>query len=241
MGDAIPNDLGTRFATAVCEYLTRCEYEELVETITNEQCLPFMERQFEDQTLDRLRSALNADEVRFIADNSEACLSAFSTLACDPDIASLASRCQDGFIGTIELGEACQLHDACRGSAYCDVSGACPGQCTPKKPAGSPCAEDTQCMQNLFCAGNICRPAGMENERCGARKAPCASGLVCDGENGADGDCKPFNGQLLGQGQKCNIQGGPLCNAGLSCVAQECDGLDIYRGPSQIHMPTTGR
>ena len=86
-------------------------------------------------------------------------------------------------------------------------------------------------MQNLFCAGNICRPAGMENERCGARKAPCASGLVCDGENGADGDCKPFNSQLLGQGQKCNIQGGPLCNAGLSCVAQECDGLECIEGP----------
>ena len=48
--------------------------------------------------------------------------------------------------------------------------------------------------------------------------SPPVSGLYCTGENGAAGTCKTFDTDLAGEREQCNIQAGPLCEDGLSCV-----------------------
>ena len=45
-------------------------------------------------------------------------------------------------------------------------------------------------------------------------------GLYCDGENGRPGRCRSYNAERVGSGATCDINAGPLCQTGLSCIVE---------------------
>ena len=214
----IPADLASQLGTAVCAYLERCNYQALVETLVNEPCTQFIERQFQDQTIDRLQSFVDADAIRYVPDNTRGCLDALASLECSPDVEQLTQVCMNGFVGTQMTGDECSINEVCWGESFCNPGDACPGRCEAKRSATEVCEDASWCQTGLLCIRGLCQPASKLDEECGGGKPACESGLYCTGENGAAGTCKTFDTDLASEREACNIQAGPLCEAGLSCV-----------------------
>ena len=216
----VPDDLSQVIAEAICDYLARCSYVSIMESLVNEPCLQFMERQFTDLTLARLSPLVDLDQLVYDPQGTRACISAIGTLQCSPDFTALTAACVDSFSGRVSAGDGCTEHEACVGAMYCETQAQCPGQCAPRVALGQACSTTAACETGLTCVRGECvGPAGL-GQACGGQGPPCDEGLYCDGENGGAGRCQTLNVQLGGQGAQCAIPNGPFCQDGLACIVQ---------------------
>lgn len=214
----IPGTLAPAMGDALCAYLERCEFKELLEALLNEPCAQFISRQFNDGTVARLQGAVADGAIGFDPVGAQACLTAFDDLECTPDFNTLAMACISGFVGLVPNGEPCEHHEACVSGHFCDTSEGCAGSCGPMVTVGDACSDPAACSDGSSCVQGTCQlPAG-DGEDCGGGGVGCEVGLYCDGANGARGRCRVFNGELVGENRACKIDGGPLCEEGLACV-----------------------
>jgi hypothetical protein len=216
----IPDSLAPAFGDSICGYLERCEFKALLEAIINEPCTRFLSRQFRDGTVERLRSAVAAGTIGFDPIGAQQCLAAFEALECSPDFEALAMTCLSSFVGQIRDGEECEHQESCRLGLYCDTNTECPGTCAPKSAPGEPCSDPLACTAGATCVQGTCQLPVAQGQTCGGNGPTCEAGLYCDGENGGSGRCRVFNSQLVGEGSRCEINGGPLCEAGLACITE---------------------
>ncbi|MET0794444.1 MAG: MYXO-CTERM sorting domain-containing protein, partial [Polyangiaceae bacterium] len=122
--------------------------------------------------------------------------------------------------------------NACKAGEYCSA-----GECVPKRPGASGCANDAQCQSN-FCVDGVCC-----NKRCGDQCAACDV-------PGSVGTCTPVAGGTHGGRAACGgvgtcaaacdgsivascsfavdvSCGEPFCSAGLRGDAPLCDGAGV--------------
>lgn len=218
--DSVPPGTADAFADEICAWLERCGTDELVELGLNEDCRPYIARQFEDQTLAALAPALAAGTVGFDPARSQACLQGFAALDCATDLTMLGRLCDEAFVGLAPAGGACTIDDECGAGQFCAIAGACPGSCSPRGAQGAACDAEAllSCADGLFCVRGTCQPPNGQGQPCGENFPPCAGGLGCDAELGADeGTCEPIDDRQVGEGQTCGFNG-PFCQGGLSCV-----------------------
>ena len=126
--------------------------------------------------------------------------------------------------GGLATGAACAFPQQCQ-SAFCAiVPGAACGVCATAPAAGAPCANLTNCGQDLSCtSANTCEPYAATGGACNG-VFPCSPGLTCVGASGATkGTCQTSAttaGAGCGSsGPSCDVWAGLACNsASLQCA-----------------------
>lgn len=178
--------------------------------------------------------------------------------SCDPTL-----LCADGLLclqGTCQVlptaGAGC-LAGRCDDTSYC-VTGADGGVCAPRRNAGAPCSDDSQCLAGDVCetVSGSCQPSALTQVGvpCGARQT-CPPGTVCLGlRQGGLGECQP----PAGLGQACvssddcqahlacaRADGGLACGprraAGQACTGtRDCQAFTVCLGSTCTPLPTVG-
>ena len=208
-------------AQAVCEFSERCQLLELLELVVNEPCSDFVQKQFEDGTLAALESDLAAGKVRYDGLKMAACIAELVDSQCDVDLEQLFSTCDSAFVGQVAQGEQCEYNQVCQDGQVCVFSDACPGQCAPAPAETEACTQSTGCSDDLICHNQTCKPALSLGSSCDDDGVPCAAGLFCKANLlSGSSSCDTLNTNPVGRGQTCDLNGGPFCTSGLSCVAQ---------------------
>jgi hypothetical protein len=175
-----------------------------------------------------LEQAISDGRVRFDAQRAAACVAAIQG-AANPSAID-ASVCSEVTQGTIALGAACYRDEECVPVAYCasPTFGACPGTCTAKLPAGSPCQESRECdaaggMADCdsgtgtqpTCVALAVVTGAAAGAACGRQPGnqfvACTCGLWCS----TDGTCRA----PIPVGQVCT-DSDDACAAGSMCVLQ---------------------
>jgi len=219
-------------ADAVCAFSDRCQLLELLELVVNESCGDFVQNQFEDGTLAALETELAAGQVLYDGLKMAACIADLSDTQCDVDLDQLFSTCDSAFVGQVPQGEPCEYNQVCQDEQVCVFSDACPGQCAPAPAAGEACTQSTGCSDDLICHDQICKAPLNQGSTCDDDGVPCAAGLFCKANllTGTS-SCDTLNTNPVSRGQTCDLNGGPFCTSGLSCVAQPA-GFSIPGLPS---------
>lgn len=213
-------EASTQLANAVCEFSERCQLLELLELVVNEPCGDFIQNQFEDGTLAALETALSAGSVNYDDMKMAGCIAQLSDAQCDVDLESLFSTCDTAFVGQVPQGEPCEYNQVCEDDLVCVFSDACPGQCALPPATGEACTASTGCSEGSVCHNQTCAVPVSRSATCTENGVPCASGLFCKGSLFGTFSCEPLNTNPVGRGQTCDLNGGPFCTSGLSCVAQ---------------------
>jgi hypothetical protein len=213
-------EASTQLANAVCAFSERCQLLELLELVVNESCDDFIKNQFEDGTLAALETALSTDTVNYDGMKMAGCIAQLSDAQCDVDLESLFSTCDTAFVGQVAQGEACEYNQVCEDDLVCVFADACPGQCATAPATGEACTSSTGCSEGSVCHNQTCAAPLSRGGTCTESGVPCASGLFCKGSLFGTFSCEPLNTNPVGRGQTCDLNGGPFCTSGLSCVAQ---------------------
>jgi hypothetical protein len=204
----------TRVATALCEYLVRCEpmigrlagsVEECVNLLfaTMNNCGPFS---FENEQAD-----------------IDACVTWLGTDACGWSTLEPRSPFTSGPCGALHgrtedpvaaagPGQDCSDTDACI-DGYCDrdvPAGTCV-VCVAKGDAGAPCSGDWLCQDTLFCD-----TAASECTAPRADDGDCSTDRQCSSSYCVAGTC----GQPLERGDDCSAGG--RCRGNLTCIEGSC-------------------
>jgi hypothetical protein len=209
-------------ADAVCEFSQRCQLLELLELVVNEPCGDFVQKQFEDGTLAALEADLATGQVQYDGLKMAACIAELSDSQCDADLEQLFSTCDSAFVGQVPQGEPCRYNQVCQDEQVCVFSDACPGQCAPAPAAGEACTQSTGCSDDLICHDQICKAPLNQGSTCDDDGVPCAAGLFCKTNLIlGSSSCGTLNTNPVGRGQTCDLNGGPFCTSGLSCVFQD--------------------
>ena len=214
-------DASSQLANAVCEFSTRCDLLELLELVVNEPCGNFIEAQFTEGTLAGVQSAIDAGRVVYNGEAMARCVAELGTTDCTADLENLFRACDAAFEGQQAAGDACEQAAECEGEQACIVSGGCPGRCGPLPLVGEACDTVTGCDGSAVCFDGECvMPIG-RNGSCRDDSIPCESGLFCKTNPiFMTSACEPLNTRPVGLGATCDLNGGPFCASGLSCVAQ---------------------
>ncbi|MBX7191362.1 MAG: hypothetical protein K1X94_04865 [Sandaracinaceae bacterium] len=146
--------------------------------------------------------------------HARACLDALRASPCSlTGNGAAAIACQDVFVGTTAAGGACSINEECGVDQFCSITTACPGTCQARRTSGQDCSDDRHCAAGLSCRDSMCQAQPMVGAGC-TELAGCSLGLLC-----SMGQCRPVDEVLVGtEGASCNLQTGPLCREGLSCV-----------------------
>ncbi len=213
-------EASAQLADAVCAFSERCELLELLELVVNESCGDFIQNQFEDGTMATLESALSAGTVNYDGMRMAACIAELGDTQCDVDLEALFSTCDTAFVGQVAQGEPCEYNQVCEGALVCVFSDACPGSCQTAPALSESCTQSTGCSDGNVCHNQSCTTPLTRGTTCAENGVPCASGLFCKGNLFGAFACEALNTNPVGRGQTCDLNGGPFCTSGLSCVAQ---------------------
>ena len=216
----IPDDLSAQLADTICTFVERCGYDDIFGNVLGEDCRTLLTKQFEDADIARMQPLVESGEVTYDPTGTRDCIGAIEALACTIDFDQLINACRGSFSGNRAVGDACTEHEGCGESLYCAQTDECPGRCEFKGAEGADCDDTIGCEIGLYCVRGSCTSSASMGENCGGDGPPCAEGLYCDGENGRPGRCRSYNAERVGSGANCDINAGPLCQTGLSCIVE---------------------
>ena len=86
--------------------------------------------------------------------------------------------------------------------------------------AGDSCSLNTGCAENLVCHQETCVSPVGRGSNCTENGIPCDAGLFCKANLFGGASCEVLNTMPVGRGRTCDLNGGPFCTSGLSCVAE---------------------
>ncbi len=187
-----------------------------------EDCVVLSQKALQDGEFAAVEGAVRSGSVIYHPTRARECLDAIADGACDVLTGGLPVGCDAALEGTIELGGDCRVDAECGSQNFCDAGASCPGKCAPRGSAGASCSGEFACGRGLVCGPDAqCTEPIALGASCNERGAPCVAGSFCFGETqAAPGRCT--NAETLfttNQGQACTLATGPLCQPGLSCVA----------------------
>jgi hypothetical protein len=229
---AVPlEEVPAKYAAALCTVIENC-YGDLLQIVNpGEDCVTNATVQAEEE-LATLPDAIDAGRVAYDGSKVQACLDEMTASDCSFLTERDPESCEGIFVGTVEAGGECQHNEECLAGQYCNFSGTCPGECSPREQAGGACSGNSDCADGLKCGeASLCVKPSAAGEACKGGEPDCIDGYFCVGNDDAmnmPGECKPFDEAFAGQvGDTCSLQA--LCQAGLSChitqfmpVAGEC-------------------
>ncbi len=161
-----------------------------------------------------VEQAIDRGTVTYDPAAARACINALRADPCSlTNNGSAAVACQDVWQGTQPAGGACSINEECGVEQFCSITTACPGTCQARRTSGQSCNEERHCAAGLACTDGMCVAPPMTGAGC-MDLGGCGLGSLCSG-----GQCRPVDEVLIAnEGQACNLQMGPLCQEGLSCV-----------------------
>lgn len=218
-------NLPAEVAKAQCSLYEKC-FGGLFQFFTNgEDCLKLTEERVKNAEIGQLAAAVDAGKVKYDGAMAAKCLADIAARSCDELANRLSDACDAAAEGSAAVGESCSYDFDCKGTAFCQLDGACPGKCTERLAAGAACKQDDDCQDGLVCGGatQACVKPGAVGEPCGGGVQPeCAPTLFCVGDQAATkqaGTCKALNEVFAGKaGDSCSYQDGTLCATDLSCA-----------------------
>ncbi len=233
--DQVPAEL----AKAFCQAEQNCSPFFYSLGFANTDCVASLTEQYKQATFDQLQTAIDAKTLKYDGSLARQCVNALSAGSCENLNNDLPDACQKTFAGTVATGGACDLDQECSGLSRCDITGGtCPGSCAARSSAGVACGKDSDCALGLTCstATQHCAKPAAEGEACKGDAAECAAGLLCVGNDDAtnkSGACMTEAETLIGKtGDSCDLQAGPWCQSGLSCVV---DSVSVKGAVSTCH------
>lgn len=222
--EQLPNAL----AEALCQAEQTCDPFFYGVAFKNADCEGQLTAQLEDAAFSQIQVAITAKTLTYDGVKARDCVSAVPSGSCGVLDNNLPQACRAALLGTVATDGDCDIDAQCSGLSRCQVAaGMCPGKCAPRASAGVACRADSECALGLTCsaATSHCSAPARDGEPCkGGSAAECAAGLLCvgndDGQKRA-GTCQTSAAALTGQkGEACDLQLGPWCATGLSCVAE---------------------
>jgi hypothetical protein len=169
---------------------------------------------WENAVVPAMDMAIARGTVTYDAAAARACLDALRADPCSfTNNGAAALACQGVWRGTQPAGGPCSLNEECGVEQFCSLTTACPGTCQARRTSGQDCGEERHCAAGLTCSDGMCVAPPREGAGC-TELGECGLGFLCSG-----GQCRPVDEVLVGaEGTSCNLQTGPLCRDGLSCV-----------------------
>jgi hypothetical protein len=222
--EELPDALGH----ALCQAEKSCNSFVYSIAFANTDCDALLSKRLEEASLSQVQAAITAKTVHYDGALAQSCVSAVSSGSCAVLDNQLPDVCRQALTGTVAIGGACDIDSECSGSSRCEIDGAsCPGTCAPLASAGVACGKDSDCANGLICssATKHCTTPAAVGEACqGGSAAQCAADLLCignDDDKMRAGTCMTAAATLVQQqGESCDLQHGPWCASGLSCVVE---------------------
>jgi hypothetical protein len=222
--EQLPDEL----AGALCQAEKACNPFFYGIAFQNADCKSLLSDQLKDAALSQIEAAITANTLKYDGGKARNCVSAVSSGSCGVLDNNLPAACREAFVGSVAPGGDCDIDAQCSGLSRCQVTaGMCPGKCAPRASAGVACSADGDCALGLTCsvATAHCAAPAESGEPCkGGSDAECAAGLLCIGNDDAQrraGTCQTAEAALTKRvGDACDLQQGPWCEAGLSCVVE---------------------
>ncbi|HWZ88353.1 MAG TPA: hypothetical protein VNW92_05865 [Polyangiaceae bacterium] len=248
--EQVPSEL----AKSICAAVRACDPFTYNFAFLNTDCISTFSARLQQASYTDIQNAVTAGTVKYDGNQARTCATTISAGACSVLDNQLPDVCQQAFTGSAETGADCSIDQECKGLSRCDVSGGtCPGKCAPRSSAGVSCGKDDDCVKGLVCSTitSRCVAPPAEGEACGGTVAgDCAAGLLCVGaqnDKKKAGACMTEAAALTQKADDtCDIQNGPWCMLGLSCVAQsvsagvvtsKCSAPSTAGGPCGIGIP----
>ena len=228
-GGAIPiEQLPSELAQALCSAEQSCAPFFYGVAFQNSDCKTVLSQQLQDALFSQVQVAITGNTVKYDANKARSCVSAVTVGSCGVLDNNLPQICTDALAGTVATGGECDIDAQCAGLSRCEVTaGVCPGKCAPRASAGVACSADKDCALGLTCsaATSHCASPAALGEACkGGSAAECAAGLLCvgnDEDKKTAGTCQTQASTLTKKlDEACDLQQGPWCASGLSCVAE---------------------
>jgi hypothetical protein len=238
--EELPDALGQ----ALCQAEKACNPFLYSVAFSNVDCQSLLSKRLAEASLSQIQAAITSKTVRYDGAIAQRCVSAVSSGACGLLDNHLPDVCRQALAGTVALGGDCEIDSQCSGSSRCQVDGnTCPGTCAPLASAGVACGKDSDCVLGLICstATSHCTTPAAAGEPCqGGSAAQCSAGLLCVGNDDGQmraGTCTTTAAALLkGVGESCDLQQGPWCTSGLSCVVESFE-LKEQKLVATCHAP----
>ncbi len=228
-GDPIPlAQIPTELAKSFCAAEQACNPFLYQFAFTNTDCVALATQEFAQASYNDIQVAVNAGTVKYDGNLARSCANDIANGACAVLDNNTPDSCQKALSGSAATGAACDIDQECAGVARCDTSsGTCPGKCAPRASEGVDCGADGDCVLGAVCSPvtQKCVAPAQIGDDCGGNVAGnCAAGLLCigdDKDNKKAGKCQTSAATLVGtDGAACDLQAGPWCAAGFSCVVQ---------------------
>jgi hypothetical protein len=222
--EELPDALGQ----ALCQAEKACNPFFYSLAFANVDCKSLLSKRLEEASLTQIQAAITANTVKYDAVLAQSCVSAVSSGGCGVLDNHLPEVCRQALSGSVAIGGDCEIDAQCSGSNRCQIDGSsCPGTCAPLASAGIACGKDSDCALGLICSAATahCTTPAAVGEPCqGGSAAQCAAGLLCIGNDDGQmraGTCTTSAAALLQkEGESCDLQRGPWCTPGLSCVVE---------------------
>jgi hypothetical protein len=219
-------DAPAQLAKAYCQAEQACSPFYFSIGFANTDCVASLTKQFAQATFDQIQTAIDAKTVSYDGNLARQCANAIASGSCANLNNDTPDSCQKAFTGSVATGGDCSIDQECAGLARCVFTGdTCPGKCAARASAGVACTKDGDCALGLACssATSHCVAPSQDAEDCGGGvAADCAAGLLCVGDDASSnkaGKCMTEAEALTGkENDVCDLQAGPLCEAGLSCI-----------------------
>lgn len=214
---AIPMDqFGAEFGMAACDAVESCAGPTVsgVFFAAAGGCDAAFVASYRNALLPLVNQGVARGTVTYSPTQARACVDAMRASPCTiSNNGAAAIACQNVWQGSQPAGGACSLNEECGVNQFCSFNMACPGACQARRTAGQMCSDDRHCAAGLTCPAGTCVAPPMVGVACEGLGG-CSLGLLCSG-----GQCRPGSEVLISnEGQACNLQMGPLCREGLSCV-----------------------
>ena len=204
---------------ALCGYSERCDLIALLELVINEPCADFVKAQFEDGTLSswviRSQSILMTKGWGIVSKPSSCPLVMLICLRCFRRVnLPFRDSCPKARPVSLPLSVAATKSVVLMA-------------CVPA-PVVRDLRSERHATPSMFVRPN-CFASKMNASptpnggNCGDDFPACASGSFCKVEAtfaGTRSRCERLNTQTVGMNATCDLNGGPFCESGLSCVAQ---------------------
>jgi len=229
----VPLDqLGARFAQALCKRLDRCYGLLATAALGDESCVPYFEKFLGESVFAGL-AQLSPQRFSYHPDKAPACLADVENADCDLFFPKPES-CDQAIEGLVAGAGECTHAAECVRGFYCDAQPtACPGKCQPKPKSGQPCAGGV-CAEGLQCEELATKPTCLPPvskafAACeGGTNAHCRIDMTCLGKDeGKPGQCRAIKEVFTATAKlPCNWQKGSLCGVGLHCALSTPQGLD---------------
>ena len=214
--------LPTEYAAALCAAADACLGPLVPVFLPGGDCETPYEGRIANAVLPLFEAAIARGTLGYDPALMPACLDAIAAGGCDTLAGGLLpAACDAAVAGTVAVGGACDLDVECLDDAACVQDAVCPGTCTARGGPGRSCTRTEECQRGFVCDSTTCTAPPTDGQACKGPSAPdCRVGLICVGGSATrQGTCHTqANIFTAAVGATCDLQAGPWCQAGLSCV-----------------------